>query len=283
MIEAKAIIGVPFFNEKKYLRETLECLEAIPADVDVKFFLCDNVSDDGSSDIAREFADKDERFVYHLQDKNIGATNNFKYAFNESKSEYFMWLGAHDVIDATYPQAAIDAFEKHEGISYAAAIPYAFKDNVDVSIEQPDAMYKNLNEDRLVRYLESVGKLNICTILNSFFRRSFLDDFVLAETISWDHVLISHLLWHGPIHYVEGQRYLRRYFESEISREEKMAGTERKSTKYPRIRFYEFYVDDFKKLYDGHDELASYLCSKILGMLEKRFGFQALNPKDLYS
>ncbi len=282
MIEAKAIIGVPFFNEKKYLQETLACLEAIPKDVDVRFFLCDNVSNDGSSEIAAAFAERDDRFVYHLQDKNIGATNNFKYAFNNSKSEYFMWLGAHDLINPEYPQGAIDAFEANAEISYAAAIPYAFKDDVSGAIEQPNAMYKGFNDDRLVRYMESVAKLNICTILNSFFRRKYLDNFTLAETISWDHVLISHLMWHGPVNYVEGSQYLRRYFESEISREEKMAGTERKTTKYPRIRFLEFYVEDFQKLYGAENALCDYLSNKMLNLLEQRFGFLAFNPLDLY-
>lgn len=271
MISAKAVIGVPLYNEAKYIASTLECLALVPEAVDVKFFVSDNQSTDGSFDIVREWAEKDKRFHIHQHKTNIGAADNFNYVFNKSRSPYFMWLGAHDQIDPGYVAAAIEILDSHDDAAYAAGEPYAFIDDPAPQTSKPleDARYE-FHDSRIVRYLQSVAKLSNCTIVNSMFRRSFTDDFEFRTTISNDHVLISHLLWHGKIYYTEGQKYYRRFFrEDRGSRDERVTGA--KTVKLDRLPFYEYYVDDFIRLYNRSGPLQDYLCNKILAILEQRF------------
>lgn len=278
MIKAKAVISVPFYNEIRFLEETLECLKAVPADVPVRFFLCDNQSTDGSTDIAAKFARSDNRFVHHIQKENLGATGNFKFAFENSQSDYFMWLGAHDTIDPSYPAAAIKAFENHPQASYAAAEPYGFKDTPAQSALMTEGKYTGFHGDNLTRYLQSVAMLSNCTIVNSMFRRSCVKNYSWRHTISWDHVFISHLLYSGPVHYTAGHKYYRRFFDDHAqSREEKLAGADEKKKALPRWDFLDFYVEDFRGLYDGPPNLEDYVCKKILEILEKRFTFQAFS------
>ncbi len=271
LIEAKAVISVPFFNEVKHLEETLQCLKNIPAGVDVKFLMCDNVSDDGSADIAKRFADEDARFVYHCHDSNVGAIANFQAAFEMSKSEYFMWLGAHDLIDASYAAAAIEALDGDEGVSYACADMYGFFDDLSEAAVMEGALY-DFHENRLARYLQSVGMLNNCTLVNTMFRRSALDGFSWRKVISWDHVAISRILWRGRIHVTKGHKYYRRFFKDGMSSEEKLAKNADTEEKYPRVEFVAFYAEDFNALYDGPAAIKPYLYNKIMDLLEQRFG-----------
>lgn len=281
MISAKAVISVPFYNEVRFLEETLSCLKKIPPDTDVKFFLCNNCSDDGSKDIAEKFAAEDDRFVLHTHDENIGAFQNFQFAFEKSDSDYFMWLGAHDLIDPGYAVSALQAFEERPEISYAAGEPCAFKDKISENKLMADGKYENFHDNRLMRYIQSVGQLNNCTIVNSMFRRSYAKAYKFRHTISWDHVFISHLLWHGPIHYVKSRKYYRRFFDDHTgTREEKLLGEKQKKKPLPRCEFIDFYSEDFLKLYQGPEHTKRHAYNKILDILEKRFGMISFDYDD---
>lgn len=276
-VKAKAVISVPFFNEADFLEETLQCLKDVPEGPDLKFFLCDNASDDGSGDIAKRFADKDTRFVYHRHDDNVGPIANFQFAYKKAECDYFMWLGAHDIIDATYPQAAMDILDQdtQEEYSYACADMKGFKEDI-VRAAPMDAALYSFHDDRLVRYMQSVAKLGNCTLVNTLFRRKALKDFKWRETISWDHVAISHILWHGKIHVTRGHNYYRRFFKEAPTSDTTQTDTSA-DPKYPRIDFLEFYVDDFDRLYDGPEVIKTYLRNKLLSLLEQRFTIRAMN------
>ena len=91
------VIGVPVFNEEKYI---LNCLEAIAKQTH-KDFLCvisDNNSVDNTFQIASHFASDDPRFVVVKQSENIGSSENFNFLLKKLFSKYFIWIGGHDVI-----------------------------------------------------------------------------------------------------------------------------------------------------------------------------------------
>ena len=70
-------IGVPIFNESKYLFKTLKSLQVQSFDNFV-VILSDNNSDDNSKEICKKFAKEDARFRYISHEKNIGSLNNFE-------------------------------------------------------------------------------------------------------------------------------------------------------------------------------------------------------------
>ena len=267
---AKVIISVPLYNEEKYIESTLDSLHRTPENLDVKFLIVDNKSTDGSFEIVKRFAKIDDRFIIHQHEKNLGAAENFKYVYDNSDSPYFMWLGAHDQIGSNYVQKAINIFEKHEDASFAAAEPYAFYDDIESAVFLEEAKY-NFVKQPLTRYMQSVAALDNCTIINSMFRRKFLNDVEFRTTRGNDHVWISHLLWYGNIYYIENEKYYRRYFKEEReSVEERVLGS--KVEKLSVLTLIQYYVDDFKALYNQPGEVQDYLCQKLLLILENKFG-----------
>jgi hypothetical protein len=99
----------------------------------------------------------------------------------------------------------------------------------------------------LRRYISSVASLANCTILHSLFRREQLAGFNIRETISWDHVLISHLLWRGKLVFDDTAKYYRRYFPERAEATEDRLSTSQKQ-QFPRKDFYDYYVEDFSQL-----------------------------------
>ena len=83
-------VFVPIYNEEKYLEETLNSLKS--QNVDAKFILSDNNSNDKSSDICLSFKSEDDRFEVHRQDKNIGMYGQYNFFVGLLKTEFFMFL-----------------------------------------------------------------------------------------------------------------------------------------------------------------------------------------------
>ncbi|GAA3540182.1 hypothetical protein GCM10022394_19940 [Zobellella aerophila] len=263
-------IGVPIYNEELYIAETLNSLKAQNID-NVHFLVTDNHSTDRTLEICREIIGNDERFTLIQHKQNIGALENFKFAFEASRSDYFMWLGGHDFISGRYIETAIKILDKSPQISMVCGQPHAILNSVDRGVMK-EAIYDFTDQNPINRYLQSVGMLSNCTVVHSVFRRSALSNFQFRITISGDHVLISHLLWQGQLRYMEKEKYSRRFFEQRSSTQpERISGDQRYLSRHD---FYKYYLDDFASLYHEDERMSRYLEGKILELLDRRWGRQ---------
>jgi glycosyltransferase involved in cell wall biosynthesis len=94
-------IGLPVYNRKKFLRETLDSLLAQTFE-DFELIISDNASTDGSEDICREYASQDCRIRYYRNDKNMGAAWNFNNVFKLAVGKYFKWAASDDLCAPDY-------------------------------------------------------------------------------------------------------------------------------------------------------------------------------------
>jgi glycosyltransferase involved in cell wall biosynthesis len=247
----KLCVGVPVYNEENYIQEAIRSLKIQDVD-DVKFLISDNCSTDRSLEIIQEETYADERFEIFQQAENVGGADNFIFLLRHTSSEFFMMLGAHDYLSPGYLSCALKEISDNSDLSMVCGYPYGVMESSDKKELVKNALYRFDQETPYARYLESVAKLANCTIVQSVFRRSALNDFELRKTISADHVLISRLLWFGKLKQIEGIRYYRRYFRSrKESQEERIMG---KHQQLDREDFYQFYRDDLKKLYKLNGE-----------------------------
>ncbi len=103
-------IGLPVFNEERFLSQTLDSLLAQDYS-NLEIIICDNASTDKTGEIAQEYARKDSRIKYHLNESNIGGTRNFNKVFLLSSGEYFMWAGGHDLYDKSFVCKCLNMFK----------------------------------------------------------------------------------------------------------------------------------------------------------------------------
>jgi len=108
-------IGVPVYNDAKFLREALDSLLAQDYS-NFELIISDNASQDATQEISREYAARDPRVSYHRNATNLGATENFNQAFRLSTGKYFMWAGGHDVWAPTYLSRCVQVLESDEAI-----------------------------------------------------------------------------------------------------------------------------------------------------------------------
>lgn len=272
----KLCVGIPVYNEAEYLARTLDSLKAQTYG-EVKYLVCDNHSTDGSWDLIQDRCAGDGRFVLHRHGENIGAAKNSEFLFRHSKSEYFMWLGAHDYVSSALLEKSVRCLEENPDVALAAGRPFRFVDDSE-PVLMPDAVY-DFSPRRVERYLQSVRLLANCTMFYSVFRRRSLDGLEFRHVRGLDHVILSHILWHGNVRYLDNEVYFRRYFDDTrpVGYSQRITGNREVLTMYDLVVYY---LDDLQKLYRGDARILRHLESLVIGILADRYTLQSLHAQD---
>ena len=104
MVRPILTIGVPTFNRVELLPAFFESLISAvePLASHIVIDISDNCSDDGTEDLCRAIAESENsvQFRYFRNEKNIGNVANIVSLIENSQTDYFMFLGDDDFIDA---------------------------------------------------------------------------------------------------------------------------------------------------------------------------------------
>jgi glycosyltransferase involved in cell wall biosynthesis len=145
-------IGMPLYNEERYLRQTLESL--ISQDyANFELIISDNRSVDGTSNICQEYAAKDQRVHYYRNEINIGAAGNFQRVFELAQGDYFVWVAGHDLWHRTFLSRCLEILSQDASI--VLCYPQALWINTD---GQPLGLIPSSVE---TRGLDRISRLNV--------------------------------------------------------------------------------------------------------------------------
>lgn len=190
------VVGVPVFNEVRFLQETLTSL-ASQEWTDFAVLIADNASDDGSDAIARSFCEADPRFRLHRQSSNVGGLGNFRFLHEATRSPLFMWLGAHDVLAPDFLSETVLAHHRDPAITLAYTFMHMVDPNGNLEYLLENERLARMPIGRMTRYLHAYRHVQGYEI-NHVLRRSALDDYAFRMSYAWDLIFLSHLAFHGP-------------------------------------------------------------------------------------
>lgn len=106
----RVTVGLPVYNGDDYLAEAIESILAQTYD-DFELVISDNASTDGTAEICRRLAERDERVRYHREDTNLGGSWNFNRVVELARGEYFRWAAHDDSIRATYLERCVETLD----------------------------------------------------------------------------------------------------------------------------------------------------------------------------
>lgn len=111
-------IGLPLFNEERFLEETLQSLLAqdYPR---IEILIADNASTDKTLNLCERLAEGDSRIQILRSKKNLGATANFEKLVVPARGKYFMWAAGHDLWSPNFVRDCVDLLERDEGTCLA--------------------------------------------------------------------------------------------------------------------------------------------------------------------
>jgi glycosyltransferase involved in cell wall biosynthesis len=199
-------IGMPVYNGGAYLEVAVESLlRQTYRDFDL--LIADNASTDDTPEVAARLAARDRRVRFVRNDRNIGATANFRRVLDEATGPYFKWACADDWCAPDFLEACVHVLEARTDVVLcfglttevdAAGNPLGvYRDNLDLDVESP-----------VVRFDKAVARLG--TQLNALQGIIRLDALRSTRGIGhfrgWDEVLVVELALRGR--FVELQRPL---------------------------------------------------------------------------
>lgn len=231
-------VGVPVYNEEKYIAERLRSIQKQSYPF-LEVIISDNASSDGTWDIIQDFVNKDSRFKAVRQPNNIGAINNFKYVLDCASGEYFIWAGAHDLWDPDMIEECVKEMKRNKNV--VLCIPQTkLIDTGDALMNSPlEEMDTRLSASPSSRVLAMYKQMSRCNAVYGLHRRH-----VLLRSMPWpslinnDFIGLMRIAAAGDILSINSTSWYRRQNrvesrENKIKRHIEVLGVTGLAAKYP--------------------------------------------------
>ncbi len=241
-------LGVPAYNEAKFIRQTLESIQA-QTHTDFAVLISDNASTDGTQAICELIASQDPRFTYVRQPKNIGASNNFNLLQESTASPYFAWVGGHDILHPDYLRNHLAALNADPDIGGSFTYWEFINQSNEVLRKGCNTGIHTPRTGALLRYLWSAGLTVDLGPMHGVFRRKFLCQLPMHNCFACDHIMLSNSLYLAPFRSIPGHLYRLRDFDESTRTQTVMQRISGQEKSVPDMRAtIANYLADFDKI-----------------------------------
>jgi glycosyltransferase involved in cell wall biosynthesis len=189
-------IGLPVYNGERYIAETLDSLLA-QTFKDFEIIICDNASRDKTEQICRFYAAKDARIRYVRNSTNLGATKNYRLAFELSSSEYFRWANSDDLFAPTSLARCVEILDREQSTILTYPKTKLIDERAQIISEYEDHLhlqYARASE----RFIQVSLRLGLVNAIYGLIRADVLKKTALIGSfIGSDMALIAELTLYG--------------------------------------------------------------------------------------
>jgi glycosyltransferase involved in cell wall biosynthesis len=199
----KVSIALPVYNGADYLRETLQSFQKQTYS-HFELVICDNVSNDLTSEIAAEFARSDARFIYSRQTEHVDALQNFlrAYRLTDKRQKYFLWACDDNIWAPTFLEKTVGYMESHPECLLCGFYLHHFRDNGEIYYRNYVAIPWYFKKSRLLQF---TFERQVGYSIYGLMRRSALDSICLEFNCRCyiDTWILLQIRSSGTIHVVE--------------------------------------------------------------------------------
>lgn len=204
-------IGLPVYNGEKYLGKTINQLLSQDYE-DMELIICNNASTDATDEICREFAERDCRIRYYVNQANIGASPNWNKVFELSRGDFFKWA-MHD--DECHPSLVRRCMETYRDSPHNTSLVFSQANIIDGEGKVKFACQENVASNSSCPYkrvAQVLSRIRYANALWGLIRSETLRQVRPAGSIEADLVLLVELSLHGLLVEIPEVLYgLRRY------------------------------------------------------------------------
>jgi glycosyltransferase involved in cell wall biosynthesis len=111
----KVSIGLPVYNGENFIREAIDSILG-QIFCDFELIISDNASSDGTEEICRSYAGRDQRVRYYRNEENIGSSGNYTRVFLLAKGKYFKWTAHDDICKPDFIEKCIEVLDKDDSL-----------------------------------------------------------------------------------------------------------------------------------------------------------------------
>jgi glycosyltransferase involved in cell wall biosynthesis len=190
-------VGLPVRNGGAVLSSAIAGLLA-QTHTNLEIVISDNASTDDTERVCRDAAARDPRIRYVRQPAVIPVMENFRFAFEQTRGEFFMFASHDDLRSSNYVETLVGAFREHPDASLAASDFVGF-DNYQNVFQQPlmahDFDTIGLGLVARLRKQRRVGCEHVYGLINARSMR----DYSWREDVGWDVPFLAFLAERGPL------------------------------------------------------------------------------------
>ncbi len=103
-------LALPVYNGADYIGHAIQTV-LDQTYTNFELIITDNASSDGTGQLCRAYAARDDRIRYHRHERNLGAAENFNRGFSLARGEYFKWCAHDDAISPNFLAACVTALD----------------------------------------------------------------------------------------------------------------------------------------------------------------------------
>lgn len=195
-------VGLPVFNEKERIKSALESWLAQDYP-DFEIVLADNASTDGTREICREYAARDQRIRLIENQQNIGPIRNHHLTFDISRGKFFVWAGGHDHVHPSFISKTLDVLLNNPSV-VMCSVRSEFRDESDVAWRTTRGGFDSIGQPPYERFAGLINHLTSGATANfiyGLYRRDILSHLIsnLKKIIGADVVMLANLALLGDV------------------------------------------------------------------------------------
>jgi glycosyltransferase involved in cell wall biosynthesis len=207
---------MPVYNREEYVAAAIQShLDQTYGDFEL--IITDNASTDRSEEICRTYAARDPRVKYHRNAKNLGATGNYRRAFELATGEFFRWHPSDDLASPNLLERAVQILDHDPSVFVAYARTKLidgkgnpignFDEGLHIMDDRPSARWKSVQANL------RLGNLPYGLCRTDKLRRTGL----LRNYVGGDFPLIAEMSLYGKFYEIPDAFFYRRMHEGASS------------------------------------------------------------------
>jgi glycosyltransferase involved in cell wall biosynthesis len=257
-------MGMPVYNEEKYIAEAIESLLA-QTYKDFALVISDNASNDRTPAICKYYAAKDSRITYVRHPKNNGSLFNFSYVLKRANTPFFMWCGGHDKWHPQFIEKLLPIIETEDLV---LVYPKTMETNMDGALgeiyeDDYTTVEKDKPYDRFSYIMRHIGK---CNALHGIWGTKVLRDIYVDPVFGYDVIVLAQAAIKGKFKQQGDILFFRRAMKREENKYQRqlpvITGNHYQKSPSEFLIKCKFILDNIKILYQNNTSLS--IVSKFL-------------------
>lgn len=217
-------LGMPLYNQTKYLRDALESLIA-QTYTDFRLVVADDSTGSEPGQIVQSYAARDHRIFYYKNGNRMGLVDNWKNCFHlAGDADYFAWVGDHDIWHPNWLESMVRVLEAESNIVLVYPKTIHIDKDGKRRKKKPKAPFSTLDMydaeriNAVCQFRRGFGKMVYGLIRAESLRRAG----IFRNVMFPDVMLVLELSLQGDIHQVDSELwYNRRTADFSAARQKK--------------------------------------------------------------
>jgi glycosyltransferase involved in cell wall biosynthesis len=210
-------VGLFVYNGERFIEESLRSI-LNQTFTDFELIISDNASTDRTGEIAKAYAQRDDRIRYYRAEKNMGAGWNARRVYELATGKYFKQAAVDDLIEPDFLRRCVEILESDPGCVVAYTRTKEVDENGNFIQNYVTPMHLDV-DDPVARFRQMLLIPCWCYEIYGVMRRSALQQIPpLGSYVNGDGVLLTRMSLLGRFYEISEPLFISRHHSGQSTK-----------------------------------------------------------------